>query len=297
MLRGNAQQKIFLDSKDYIKFESILSDSLVRFSQRIHAYCWMGNHVHMLIQVADIPLSKMMQIISQRYTKWFNYRYDMVGHLFQGRYKAILVDADHYMLELIRYIHLNPLRANLVQKIDDFRWSSHHAYVGVKTPPWLTTDWVSRQLGPDAGHAKQRYLRLLNLPVSEEQESGMENGTLQAGVLGDENFLERIGLDKGKHSPVTSSIDEIVEQAVMQLGVSRKDILSNSRKNNHAYARAIIAWVAVELAGYSITAVAEYLHRDLATISRQYHRLRDKLIQGDLEVINHTSKVGSGLRI
>ena len=297
MLRGNGQQKIFLDGRDYTKFESILADSLARFSQRVHAYCWMGNHIHMLVQVSDIPLSKMMQVLSQRYTGWFNHRYDIVGHLFQGRYKAILVDADHYMLELIRYIHLNPLRANLVENIDDFPWSSHHAYIGKRRPPWLTTEWISKQLGPDIENAKQRYLRLLQLQADEEQERTMENGISQTGILGDDNFLDQIGRGGRQNLSINCSIDEIVEQTVAQLGVSRTEILSTSRKSHHAHARAITAWAAVELAGHSLTAVAEYFNRDLATMSRQYHKVRNKLIQGDQEIVNQTDKMGSGLRI
>ena len=92
MLRGNAKQTIFHNDEEYRYFENILAEGLEQYSLILHAYCWMKNHVHMALQVTDKPLSKLMQTMSQRYTRWFNKKYDRVGHLFQGRYKAILVD-------------------------------------------------------------------------------------------------------------------------------------------------------------------------------------------------------------
>ena len=161
MLRGNARQDIFCGDRAYHQFEQFLAEGLEQHRRRLHAYCWMGNHVHMLLQCSDVPISEMMRVLSQRYTYWFNRQHDRVGHLFQGRYKALVVDTDGYLLELIRYIHLNPVRAELVEQIDDYPWSSHHAYLGRQTKPWLITDWVLRQFHEDRVTAGARYLGFL----------------------------------------------------------------------------------------------------------------------------------------
>ena len=107
-LRGNAGQTIFFDNRDRIRFYLFLQEGIERFRHRIHAFCLMSNHLHLAIQVADIPLSRIIQNLSFRYTRWINWRRGQSGHLFRGRYKAVLVDADAYLLELTHYIHLNP---------------------------------------------------------------------------------------------------------------------------------------------------------------------------------------------
>ena len=139
MLRGNAGQSIFLEDEDREHFYALIADGVERFGHRIHGFCLMGNHVHFALQVADVPLSKIMQNISFRYTRWMNKKYGRVGHLFQGRFKAILVEQDTYLLELIRYIHLNPVRAKMVSNIDQYPWSGHASYLGRQVLSWVTT--------------------------------------------------------------------------------------------------------------------------------------------------------------
>ena len=144
MLRGNGGQNIFSDDSDRSRFLLILQQEQELSGCRIHAYCLMNNHVHLALQVANIPLSKIMQKVGFRYTQYCNRKQKRTGHLFQGRFKAILVDQNNYLLELVRYIHLNPLRAKLVDNPDHYRWSSHISYrKGVDTS-WLTTDWIRR---------------------------------------------------------------------------------------------------------------------------------------------------------
>ena len=160
MLRGNGGQSIFLVDDDRDAFEALVAEGVSRFGHRIHAFCWMGNHVHLAIQVADTPLSKIMQNIAFRYTRFINRRAQRIGHLFQGRFKALLVDADSYLLELVRYIHLNPVRAKLVADPADYRWSGHLAYLGKTHKEWLTTDWVLSQFAPASGAAERNGVRL-----------------------------------------------------------------------------------------------------------------------------------------
>jgi REP element-mobilizing transposase RayT len=127
--RGNRRQGIFLDAKDLQRFLTYLSDCKNRFPFRFYAYALMKNH-HLLIEVEEIPLSSIMQSLLFGYARYFNRRYGEVGHLFQGRYKAILCDKDAYLLELVRYIHLNPVRAKIVRGPEDYVWTGHLSYLG-----------------------------------------------------------------------------------------------------------------------------------------------------------------------
>jgi REP element-mobilizing transposase RayT len=127
--RGNQKQKIFKDPLDYRKFLEILVSYKQRYHFYLYAYVLMSNHIHLLIETTDVPLSKIFQGVNQRYTMYYNRRYKTVGHLFQGRYKAILCDRDRYLLALLKYIHYNPLRAKIVESIDKYPWSSCRAYL------------------------------------------------------------------------------------------------------------------------------------------------------------------------
>src|SRR5262245_7457233 len=108
ILRGNAKQDIFFDAEDRRRFLSFLEDCIERFGFRVHGYCLMTNHIHLALQVGEVPLSRIMQNLTLRYTKWVNWRQDRIGHLFHGRYKAVMVEADNYLAQLVVYLHLNP---------------------------------------------------------------------------------------------------------------------------------------------------------------------------------------------
>ena len=192
MLRGNAKQTIFTEAVEYQQFEKILAQGLEVHQVKLHAYCWMKNHVHLALQVTETPLSKLMQSLSQRYTVWFNHRHERVGHLFQGRYKDILVDSDQYLLELIRYIHLNPVRANLVADPENYSYSSHRAYSGlVAAPPWLTLDWGQSQF--------EDYLEFMGGTVKEEMEQQLRNGNEAGRILGGERFVQELAVKTGNN--------------------------------------------------------------------------------------------------
>ena len=157
MQRGNGGQTIFFSEEDRCRFLLLFQEATERFHCKVHAFCLLDNHLHLAIQVADVPLSKIMQNLSFRYTSWVNKKQRRAGHLFQGRYKAVLVEKDSYLLELVRYIHLNPVRAGIVGGPADYPWSGHRAYMGEEKIPWLTTEWVLEQFGEDLGTARRCY--------------------------------------------------------------------------------------------------------------------------------------------
>lgn len=145
MLRGNGGQDVFFTDQDRLYFYDLVAEGVARFGHRIHGFCLMSNHVHLVVQVAETPLAKIVQNLSFRYTRWINRQQRKAGHLFQGRYKAILVDVDAYLLGLVRYLHLNPVRAGMVEQPEAYRWSGHRSYLGMEALPWLSTEWVLGQ--------------------------------------------------------------------------------------------------------------------------------------------------------
>ena len=143
MHRGNAGEDIFKSKRDREIFLEYFAKAVERFGIKIHTYCLMTNHYHMLIETPQPNLSQAIKWINVSYATYFNRKRRRSGHLFQGRFKSILVDADEYLKPLSRYIHLNPLRAKIVNVLSEYRWSSYPAFIGkIKSPDWLETDWL-----------------------------------------------------------------------------------------------------------------------------------------------------------
>ena len=162
MLRGNHREPLFTDAADRVALNDIVADVLQQLGARIHAFCWMTNHLHVLIQVGDRPLGKIMQRIAMRYSKHRHRRLATRGHLFERRYKALLVDVDAYFLTLLRYIHLNPVKARMVRDPADYPWSSHRAYLGEARIPWLTIDFGLGLFNPTLAAAQIAYRHFLS---------------------------------------------------------------------------------------------------------------------------------------
>lgn len=278
MLRGNAKQVIFHEKREIKRFEEILSQGLEECSMRLYAYCWMKNHVHMALQVADIRLSKMMQSLSQRYTGWFNYRYDRVGHLFQGRYKAILVDKQGYLRELIRYIHLNPVRAELVASPAEYEDSSHNAYLlPGRAPEWLSIDPALKLFGHTEQEARKNYLYFMGQPEKTEDQELLRKGRTQGRILGNDDFVDRIQKQAGVPKKVSMTLEELTCWVADQVNVPRHSITVGSRIRSVSEVRAIVALLSVDCLHKSLTDVSTYFERDLASMSRRLKNLRNKM--------------------
>ena len=184
--RGNGRQDIFLTDDDRGLFLELLQEFSDRFSIEVYAYVLMGNHYHLLLETPDANLSKGMQWFGTTYTRKFNLRNNQSGHLFQGRFKSIIVENDAYLLRLSCYIHRNPLRAGIVDRLSDYRWSSYRYYAYRKSAPaWLKTSRILEQVsGKDK---KQAYRRKVQL-YADEKGSVWED-VRHGLVYGSETFL------------------------------------------------------------------------------------------------------------
>ncbi len=189
IVRGNERKAVFRDDRDRERYLERLAHYREKFSFQLLAYCLMTNHVHLAIETGKVPLSKTMAGLQSSYTQHFNRRHDRVGHLFQGRYKAFLVEEDPYALALIRYIHENPVKAGLVARPEDHVWSSDRYYRRGRGPEWLDLDRVLRMLGRSRSAAVRSYRRLMREAIEEPYEAVASWGQ---AVKGDEAFADRV---------------------------------------------------------------------------------------------------------
>jgi putative transposase len=189
ILCGNAGGPIFFDDRDRFRLYLILQQTVERFRYRIHGFCLTTNHVHFIMQVGDIPLFRIMQNISLRYTKWINFSQGRTGHVFQGRYKALLLDADSYLLEIVRYVHLNPVRAGMVAVPEDYPWSGHRAYLGVEIILWLNSDWLLSMFSDKIDMARMKYRSFVADGMAEKRRNEFHRGTCEGRILGDDTFV------------------------------------------------------------------------------------------------------------
>lgn len=186
--RGNERREIFFSDDDRSAFLSVLDDVVSRFDWICHAYCLMGNHYHLLVETREANLSKGMRQLNGVYTQLVNHTHRRVGHLFQGRFKGILVQKETYLLELARYIVLNPVRAGMVADPAAWGWSSYRATAGLEEkPPYLTTDWLLAAFGPMTRAATAGYVRFVAAGIGRESPWNELKGQI---YLGSEEFVE-----------------------------------------------------------------------------------------------------------
>ncbi len=188
--RGDRREPIYNDDEDRRAYLDVLGEVVEDFNWICHAYCLMGNHYHLVVETPDGNLSKGMRQLNGRYTQYSNRRHKRVGHLFQGRYTAILVDKDAYLLELSRYVVLNPVRARMVKRPNQWPWSSYHAMVGAQNPPkWLIVDALLGQFARSRAVARRRYERFVTEGIGAQSPW---NDLRSQIYLGDERFVERM---------------------------------------------------------------------------------------------------------
>jgi REP element-mobilizing transposase RayT len=267
-LRGNHQQPIFFCEADYELLNRIVADALEALAARLHAFCWMTNHLHLLVQVSDAPLGKLIVRIAGRYARRVQRTQETSGHLFERRYHAKIVDADAYFLTLLRYIHWNPVKAGLAADPAGYRWSSHHQYVGRQAWPFVTTSFGLSLLSADSVAARSRYLEL----VRSDDDCEWGEGSLRphpdnCQVLGDDDFLARIAAATGCAGP-RRSLDGLLSECCERFGVTALNLASPGRGPCLSAARAWLSHKAIAERVATVTEIAWRLGRTDTAIRR-----------------------------
>jgi REP element-mobilizing transposase RayT len=279
--RGNRKQGIFLDEKDLQRFLTYLSDCKTRFPFRLYAYALLKNHLHLLIEVQQIPLSRIMQSLLFAYASYFNRRVGEVGHLFQGRHKAILCDKDAYLLELVRYIHLNPVRAKIVKRPEDYAWTGHLSYLGRGKQHLIDEDLVLDQLGGSRSLARRRYHEFVREEISRGHDERYYEVKEQR-YLGGEEFVDRVETERRQSDEWVYDIElEAISHEVSRaMGITGGKMQSATRDREGVRGRSVVGYLARKTAGYRVKEIADYFKRSAVTIGEGIIKVEER-VRGD----------------
>ncbi len=275
-LRGNGRQVIFFDTDDRRRWESLIENGLQRYQHRIHAYCWMPNHVHLAIQCHDVPLSGFMGFVASQYARSTNKKISHSGHLFERRHWAILVQADSYLKELVRYIHLNPLRAGIVDDLADYQWSSHLAYLNGDQPNWLTVNWVLSAFGATLADARDEYACFMQtdcqMSIWQKLRYGSDD---DHRAVGDDGFMASLEREV-THTASQRTLADLAKKICRKYNVSEAELASSSRLRSHSNIRAEIGLAAIESGIATNAEIARHFNRSQSGLSRVISRLRSQ---------------------
>ena len=230
--RGDRREDIYEDDTDRRNFLEVLSSVIEQLNWECYAYCLMRNHYHLLVQTPDANLSKGMRQLNGVYTQTYNRRHNKTGHLFQGRYKSILVDEESYLLELSRYIVLNPVKAGMVERVDQWKWSSYQATVGeAVAPEWLAIDYLLSQFSVQRKTAIRKYKTFV--------QDGLKRGSIWSELnnqiyLGDQDFINRVQQNLGENKKYLQ-IPKIQKRSIAK---SLQEYEKTSRSRDEAIVKA-----------------------------------------------------------
>ena len=286
MNRGRRGENIFETKDDYERFLTVLDEAIELFSLRVSSYCLMSNHYHILVQTPDANLSRCMRHINGVYTQRYNSSHLLDGPLFRGRYKAINVSEDSYLLQLIRYIHRNPVRAGIVEKAEDYKWSSHKGYLsGNKKWNWLYKEFILSILSKVPEERTKRYREFMK---EEEDEGllGMFNMKKLPSILGNSQFVEKIkaGFYKDKlHMEVPESkflapdIDKIKQNICSYYGIGESN-LYNAKRAVFNEPRSMGMYLSRHLRGESLINIGRQFYvNNYSTVSSVIERFKMRL--------------------
>jgi len=252
-VRGNARECVFRDENDRTRWQETLERTVERFGWLVLAYCQMGNHYHLLVETPRPTLSRGMRQLNGVYAQWFNRRHSRVGHLFQARFHASLVERDEHLLAVAAYIPLNPVRAGLCGKPEDWRWSSYRATIGLEPPGFLASDVLLSFFGEKRERARERYRASIETRAADEPLLSLGGGV----ILGSSEFA-------GAHTRGLEPSSEVPRRHWQPVRSSLEELLS-------AASNAQIAAAYTEH-GYTMREIADHLGLHYATISRRIRR-------------------------
>ncbi len=282
--RGIRKDPIFLNDRDREVFLEKLGDELKKYGIKCHAYVLMKNHYHLLLETPQGGLQRAMHGINGSYANWFKKKHELVGPLFQGRYKAILIEADAYLAVVSAYIHLNPVRKGYLEKPEEYRWSSLKYYIKEKGKPgWLDTGFTLSMFG-EGGMARKRYLKYVYEQIGKREDPFRE---VKLGfVLGSDeyaemvrdrikkekqdlrNVIERGGVEKGL------TLNEVIRVVIGEYGVEKEAVFEKKRGNE---ARKACIYFLKKLTPLTLREIGEIFDMDYAAVSQMVRRFESEV--------------------
>lgn len=290
--RGNERRSIYQTNRDFEKFMGYLESATERYGARIHCFCLMTNHYHLLLETPRGNLQAILHHINTSYTNYFNAKKKRVGHLFQGRYRAILVEKDHYALELSRYIHLNPVRAQLVKNPGEYPWSSYLAYEEEKKRwGWLHSDFILAQISGNKKKALKGYREYVQRGITENLEDPLKK-TVASTVIGSDKFIEWVRERWAKREWVDREVPAIRELA----GRPDLSLILNECEERFGKAssesRRMALYLSHHLSGLSLREIGEYFGGISISAVSQNSQRQENRFKEDTEL----SKTMGGLK-
>lgn len=262
--RGNRKKNIFLEESDKGTFCKYLKLGLERYDHQVLAFCLMDNHFHLAIKVHNTPLESVIHQLLSRYAKYFNAKYNLVGHCFQGRYVSKCVFDDSYLFDLCKYIHLNPVRAGLVKAVDDFYWCSHCCYLNSTRFTWVNTSILLERIDSKKNLAIKKYIRFIHDRTEYPKEILFELNTAIKDTP--KLFLHK----KTNANKLIKLVAEAYNETPLKLA-------SDSRSTKNTEIRAVIAHLAIKHKICTLTTLASAFHRSQPAVSRALKRLETRL--------------------
>ena len=286
--RGNERRPLFRDDADREKYLELLGEACGRHGARVFAWCLMPNHVHLVLQTGTEPVSRLVHDVHARYAQHFNRRYDRTGHLFQGRFQGLLVDREAYLLEAVRYVHRNPVKARLAVRPEDYPFSSHRAYLA-GGPPWLASQEVLAVLSGSRPKARRLFQEFVAGSAAGRYDP--DDARLGAVVGGDDFVraaLARAGRDDLAHRSLT--VEAVVAAVAGHEAVPVAELCGPSRLRSLSRVRSLCALLARDLGQVPLARTARLFRRDPSTISRDVAHLERRLSE-DPEEARHVEEL------
>jgi len=263
--RGDRREAIFESDADRSEFLRRLGQVCDSSNWACHAFCLMDNHYHLMVETPDANLSKGMRQLNGVYTQDFNRRHGRCGHVFQGRFKSVLVDKQAYLLELSRYIVLNPVRAGMVKNPEDWHWSSYRAMIGLTIgPTWFNSDWLLSAFDDRSGSAAKRYSKFVRSGIGRES---IWSELKHQVYLGDDQFVERM-------QTLISNDRNLSEIPHIQSRPPARPIAEYLDQDND---RNLAIASAYQSGGYTLADIAAYFNLHYSTVSTIVRKSKSKL--------------------
>ncbi|MDD3626740.1 MAG: transposase [bacterium] len=278
--RGNNKKNIFIYDKDYLKFLDFLKLTQEKHPFKLYAYALMPNHFHLLLETHEALISEVMHSLITKYAQYFNYKYKCVGHVFQSRYKSILVQKEHYFLKLLQYIHLNPYNAGIVDVLENYKWSSHNYYAGIKPIPLFNEKEGLTMINENREKAIHKYKKIIQIAMGVPDEFDVSEYE-KFPIIGKSKFVNKIlknqEIRRRDYVKIRVSKERILEIICKELETDSADI--RTRKNNEDVylCRNLFIFIAREYSGFSIIDIANFLNMTKQGVSMSFYRSKEKL--------------------